>query len=224
MNLWIKICGNTSLADAQLAVEAGADAVGFIFAPSPRRATPEQVASITSHLPATIEKIGVFVNADFPEIVATVEQSGLTGIQLHSESPAELATQLRRRFGAGFRILQVIHYGADAIAQLAAVHPASAIDAVLVDSRTATAVGGTGISFDWAAARESIFTPGSSIKLVAAGGLNPANVAQAIGILHPWGVDVVTGVESSLGIKDPAKISAFIANARVRVVIPTVGF
>jgi phosphoribosylanthranilate isomerase len=214
MNLWIKICGNTSLADALLAAASGADAVGFIFAPSPRRVTPGQVALITPHLSKTIEKIGVFVDANFAEIASTVEQSGLTGAQLHSESPAELAAQLRHRFGEAFRILQVIHYGTDALAQLSIANAASAIDAVLVDSRTATAVGGTGIAFDWVAARQSIFTPERQLKLVAAGGLNPANVAQAIATLHPWGVDAVSGVEASPGIKDPGKVQAFVETAR----------
>ena len=214
MNLWIKICGNTSLADAQIAADSGADAVGFIFAPSPRRVTTDQVARITPYLPKAIEKIGVFVDANFAEIAATVEQSGLTGAQLHSESPVELAAQLRHRFGADFRILQVIHYGSDAPAQLWAASAAIAIDAVLVDSRTATAVGGTGIAFDWVAARQSIFTPESQLKLVAAGGLNPANVAEAIAILRPWGVDVVSGVEASPGLKDPGKVQAFVETAR----------
>ena len=214
MNLWIKICGNTSLADAQLAAASGTDAVGFIFAPSPRRVTREQVAIITAHLPHGVEKIGVFVDADFSTISATVEQCGLTGAQLHSESPAELAAQLRHRFGVSFRILRVIHFGADAPAQLLAASAASDIDAMLVDSRTATAVGGTGIAFDWDAARQSIFTSESHIKLVAAGGLNPGNVAQAIEILLPWGVDAVSGVELSHGVKDPAKVLAFVKAAR----------
>ena len=99
MTLWIKICANTSLADAQLAAQAGADAVGFVFAPSPRQVTPAQAAAIVPHLPAALEKIGVFVDAAFEEISATVEAAGLTGVQLHWDAPHSLPAQLRERFG-----------------------------------------------------------------------------------------------------------------------------
>ena len=98
-NLWIKICGNTSLEDAQLAADAGADAVGFVFAPSPRRVTPALVAAIVPQLPATLEKIGVFVDAPFAEIEATVQTSALTGVQLHFAAPPELPARLRAHFG-----------------------------------------------------------------------------------------------------------------------------
>ena len=214
MSIWIKICGNTSLADTQMAVDAGADAIGFVFAPSPRRVTSEQVAAIVPSLPASIEKIGVFVDAGFASIAAAVEQCGLTGVQLHSESPDERPAQLRERFGSGLRILRVIHFGDDAARQLQAVSVDVNLDGVLVDSRTATAVGGTGVTFDWEAARAAIFTGQGQLKLIAAGGLSPDNVAQAIDTLSPWGVDIVTGVESSPGRKDQAKVRAFVANAR----------
>lgn len=217
MSLWIKICANTSLADAQLAADAGADALGFVFAPSPRRVSPEQVAAITPHLPAEIEKIGVFVDADLGLISVAIELCGLTGVQLHSDGLGNLPSQLRSRFGAGLRILRVIHFGEAAAEQLSAAGGNPVIDGVLVDSRTATAVGGTGIAFDWQAARESIFTGHSQLKLIAAGGLNPANVADAIGTLNPWGVDVASGVESAPGKKDPVKVREFVANARAAV-------
>jgi phosphoribosylanthranilate isomerase len=214
MSLWVKICANTSLADAQLAADAGADAVGFVFAPSPRRVTPDQVAAITPHLPASTEKIGVFVDADFAAIAATVEQCGLSGVQLHSNVPGELSFQLRRRFGPSLRILRVIHFGEDSSEQLRAARADADIDGVLVDSRTATAMGGTGITFDWQAARATIFSGDSQLRLIAAGGLTPDNVAQAIATLSPWGVDVASGVESSPGHKDAQKVCAFVANAR----------
>jgi phosphoribosylanthranilate isomerase len=215
MSLWVKICGNTSLADAQLAADTGADAVGFVFAPSPRRVTPEQVAAIIPHLPASLEKIGVFVDDDFATVAAAVELAGLTGVQVHSGGPDALTTQLRERFGSDLRILRVIHFGEDAARQLDAVRTDASIDGVLVDSRTATAVGGTGIVFDWQAARATIFSEENSLKFIAAGGLNPENVAEAIATLHPWGVDVVTGVESSPGRKDADKVRAFVRQARV---------
>jgi phosphoribosylanthranilate isomerase len=214
MSLWVKICGNTSLADAQLAANAGADAVGFVFAPSPRRVTPEQVAAITPHLPGSMEKIGVFVDDDFATIAAAIELAGLTGVQVHSGGPDALTAQLRERFGPGLRILRVIHFGEDAARQLEAARTDTSIDGVLVDSRTATAVGGTGIAFDWEAARVTMFFGEDGLKLIAAGGLNPANVAEAIATLNPWGVDVVTGVEASPGRKDAGKVHAFVENAR----------
>jgi phosphoribosylanthranilate isomerase len=219
MSLWIKICGNTSLDDAMLAVDAGADAVGFVFAPSPRRVTAAEVASIVSHLPATVEKIGVFVDAPLSEIYATVRQCGLTGVQLHFDADPELPAKLRERLTPELRILRVVHFDAETAeensAQLARHVRNPHIDGVLVDSRTGAAVGGTGVAFDWAAARKTLFQDAEARKrLIAAGGLNPKNVAQAIATLRPWGVDVVSGVEAAPGRKDPDKVRAFVARAR----------
>jgi phosphoribosylanthranilate isomerase len=214
MSLWVKICANTSLEDAQLAADAGADALGFVFAPSPRRVTPAQVAAIVPQLPPTIEKIGVFVDASFEEITATVETAALTGVQLHFSAAPELPTQLRTRFGPSLRILRVVHFGAETTLSAASLDSDPNIDAILVDSRTATAVGGTGKTFDWADASKTLFQNAKAYKLIAAGGLTPDNVAEAISILCPWGVDVVSGVEAAPGRKDPAKVRAFIANAR----------
>ena len=212
MSLWVKICGNTSLADAQLAVDAGADAVGFVFAASPRRVTPAQVAEIAPHLPSQIEKIGVFVDTALDEILETVRFAGLSGLQLHAEYGADVPAELRRSLGADFRILRVVHFGPNAAEQAAAALRDAHVDAVLVDSRTATAVGGTGIAFDWQQARDTVF--GHAGRLVVAGGLTPENVAEAIATLYPWGVDVVSGVEAAPGRKDPAKVREFVANAR----------
>jgi phosphoribosylanthranilate isomerase len=214
MSLWIKICANTSLADAQLAADAGADAVGFVFALSPRRVTADLVAKIVRQLPAAIEKIGVFVDAGFDEIAQTVEATGLTGVQLHFDAPAALAAQLRERFGAELRILGVVHFDAKAGKRVAAIARDTHIDALLLDSRTAAAVGGTGVAFDWDAARGLIFDADGPMKFIAAGGLTPENVAEAIATLRPWGVDVVSGVEAEPGRKDPAKVLVFIARAR----------
>lgn len=213
MGLWIKICANTSLTDAQLAADAGADAVGFVFAPSPRRVTVEQVAQIAPLLPSTLEKIGVFVDASIEQIAKAVRACGLTGVQIHSEGAPDLPAQLRAELGPNLRILRVVHFGPGAPAQAALYATDPNVDAVLVDSRTATAVGGTGIAFDWDEAGRTIFGSGKA-NLIAAGGLNPANVADAIARLQPWGVDVATGVEASPGRKDPEKVRAFIANAR----------
>lgn len=211
MSLWIKICGNTSLEDAALATSA--DAVGFVFAPSPRQVTPEQVAAIVPQLPPALEKIGVFVDASFYDITTIVESCSLTGVQLHFDAPRDLPIRLRARFGQRLRIMRVVHF--DGGGATAAFHPqsASSVDAILIDSRATHAVGGTGMTFDWSAAQPT-FLQFADRRLVAAGGLTPENVADAIATLRPWGVDVVSGVEAAPGRKDPEKVRAFIANAR----------
>lgn len=216
MSLWIKICGNTSLNDAMLAAEAGANALGFVFAGSPRQITLEQAKAIVPQLPADVEKIGVFVDASFEEIAAAVETAGLTGVQLHFEPPDGLSTRLRRRFGPSLRILRVVHFREAESLDATALDDPDA-DGILVDSRAATAPGGTGIAFDWDAAGRSLFGGSGKVKLIAAGGLKPENVAEAIAKLRPWGVDVVSGVELAPGKKDAVKVRAFVANVRVAV-------
>jgi len=210
MKVWVKICANTSLENARVAADAGADALGFVFAPSPRRVTPAQAAAIVRELPSAIEKIGVFVDAPLEEIASTVEASGLTGVQLHWPGNGTLAAQLRARFGPELRILRVVHFAPDA-----AIPEDANADGFLIDSHTATAVGGTGVAYDWSLAATTLFRNVEARKpLIAAGGLTPENVAQAIARLRPWGVDVVSGVESSPGKKDAAKVRAFVAHAR----------
>jgi phosphoribosylanthranilate isomerase len=214
MSLWVKICANTSLEDAQIAAKAGADAVGFVFAPSPRRVTPAQVAAIVPHLPENLEKIGVFVNAALGEIEEAVRACGLTGIQLHSRAGSELPAQLRAKFGPTLRILRVVHFEAGAAESAAAITGDKNVDGILIDSRTATAVGGTGVRFDWTEAAKTVFLNARERRIIAAGGLTPENVTEAIATLRPWGVDVVSGVEAAPGRKDPRKVRDFVANAR----------
>jgi phosphoribosylanthranilate isomerase len=214
MSPWIKICGNTSLDDAMTAATAGADAVGFVFAPSPRRVKVDKVAIIAPQLPPEIEKIGVFVNAALDEIVATVQLCGLTGVQLHFSSVPQLPARLRLRLGPQLRILRAVHAGAEAKREAAAIAADPNVDAVLVDSRVGDVVGGTGVTFDWIEARKTVFSDAGKFKLIAAGGLNHANVAEAIAMLQPWGVDVASGVEASPGRKDPGKVRLFVARAR----------
>ncbi|MGH9599899.1 MAG: phosphoribosylanthranilate isomerase [Terracidiphilus sp.] len=219
MSLWIKICGNTSLADAELAVAAGADALGFVFAPSPRRVTAAQVAAIVPRLPEAIEKIGVFVDAPFDEIASAVRACGLSGVQLHFNAAPETPARLRASFGPQLSILRVVHFGAEAAAAIEIPDADANVDAFLVDSGSAAAPGGTGAAFDWEFARRTLFQNMAARKrrLIVAGGLTPVNVADAIATLRPWGVDVVSGVEAAPGRKDPEKIHAFIANARAAV-------
>jgi phosphoribosylanthranilate isomerase len=216
--MWIKICGNTSLEDARFATECGAHAVGFVFAPSPRQVGADLVRKITERLPPQVEKYGVFVDADFDEIVSTVAACGLTGVQIHRPSGGLLPFRLRQHFAQSLGrlgILRVLPYkGAEFEQQLKELGLNNAPDGVLVDSSTARAVGGTGTSFDWLEARSSFLRAAPHLRLIAAGGLAPENVKQAIQILRPWGVDVVSGVESAPGKKDPARVLAFIRSAQ----------
>jgi phosphoribosylanthranilate isomerase len=218
--MWIKICANTNLEDALLAAKSGADAVGFVFAPSKRQVTAAQVAAIVPALPEKLEKIGVFSEDDASEIAATVAETGLTGVQLHGGLDLELARQLREKLSSKITIIQTIHWKVDGASsnaaevteQLAAISREPAIDRVLIDSKTAKAAGGTGVSFDWTAASETLKAFGG--KLIVAGGLRPDNVAAAIEALKPWGVDVASGVEAAPGKKDPEKVLDFVAGAR----------
>jgi phosphoribosylanthranilate isomerase len=218
--MWIKICGNTSLEDARFAAESGAQAVGFVFAPSPRQVEPNLVSKITQQLPPQLEKYGVFVDAAFDEIVSTVAECNLTGVQIHRSSDESLLSRLRRHFAhfpRRINILRVLHYkDHDSLfdRQLSELAHNDALDGVLVDSSTTRAVGGTGTTFNWLQARNSFLRAAPHLRLIAAGGLLPENVKQAIQILRPWGVDVVSGVESAPGKKDPAKVQAFIRSAQ----------
>jgi phosphoribosylanthranilate isomerase len=220
--MWIKICGNTSLADAQHAANSGASAVGFVLAPSPRRVTVDQVRAISPHLPRNVERYGVFVNASFDEIVIAVREADLTGVQLHSNEDPDLPRRLRAHFAAAapapVSILAVLSFRDDMEPQVQAIARDAtrdgAIDALLIDSRSPTGHGGTGTRYDWQAAQHLFRTVAPQLRFIAAGGLNPDNVAEAIRTLTPWGVDVATGVEAAPGRKDPARVAAFIRNAR----------
>jgi phosphoribosylanthranilate isomerase len=218
--MWVKICGNTRLEDCLRAHELGADAVGFVFARGKRTVTAAEVAEITKHLPATLEKIGVFTSRDAEEIARTATAAGLTGVQLHGPLDRGLLDALLESSFIG-RTIQVLHWRTDLSAeaqgegfsaQIRSINDWDPVDAVLVDSQTAVAAGGTGIPFDWAAVAPLIRR--SRPPVVAAGGLRPENVAEAVQTLRPWGVDVSSGVEEAPGVKSAAKMGDFIRNAQ----------
>jgi phosphoribosylanthranilate isomerase len=225
--MWIKICGNANLDDAQMAAQLGADAVGFVFAPSVRQVTPAAVALITPHLPAGIERVGVFPavaddEAGADQIVRAAQQAGLTAVQLHGAVSLPLLQRLRHLLDGQIKIIQTVHWqvdanpgnGASVLHQLSEIASQGIVERILIDSKVGLATGGTGISFDWDAARSVFASTTGELRLIVAGGLRPDNVTEAISRLNPWGVDVSSGVEAVPGRKSPEKLAAFISNAR----------
>ena len=214
---WIKICGTTNLDDALASVEAGADALGFVFAPSPRRISPRDAAKMIAGLPAAVEKIGVFVNQSAELLLDTVRTAGLTGVQLHGEEDGKFARQLREKC-AEIRIIKTVSMreaGEGSGKALAlATQPQSGFDALLLDSGGNGKRGGTGIVFDWQQAAPLARLLARKFRLIIAGGLAPENAGKALRLFQPWGLDVVSGVEQAPGKKDRAKLQAFVAAVR----------
>ncbi len=209
---WIKICGNTNLEDAQAAIAAGANALGFIFAAhSPRCITPEKAAEIIAGLPPEVEKVGVFADEAIERVQAVAQQAKLTAIQLHGSETAEHARQLDSPCeGCRLRVFKSLHLSEAtgmtfAQSRVLGEH----FDALLLDSAK-PGQGGTGRTFDWEHATPLIKMLAVTSKLIVAGGLTPQNVGEAIAKFRPYGVDTVTGVERSPGKKDHDKLRAFI--------------
>jgi phosphoribosylanthranilate isomerase len=210
MRTWIKICGTTCVEDALTSIEAGADALGFIFAPSKRRVTPQQAQQIIDSLPQEVEKIGVFMNSTAAEVASVVSEVKLTGIQMHGEEfPPEIYAYLPRERRDSMRKIKTIQVRDGVVLGKSnnfVVAPGM-VDAWLLDSGA-----GSGKTFDWKAARA--WMEGRPERFVVGGGLSPENVVDAMRMLHPWGVDVVTGVEREPGRKDPEKLRAFVQAVR----------
>jgi phosphoribosylanthranilate isomerase len=208
----IKICGLCRPEDAAWAAEAGADYLGVVLAPGGRRSRSlEEAASIFGAAPDA-RRVGVFVDAGVDEVVAAARRLGLAVVQLHGGEAPRVAAELRA--AGGWQVWKAIR-PRDRSEFLAGVEAYGAVvDAILVDGWSAAAPGGTGARFPWdevAAARSSV-PPG--LRLFVAGGLDPANVAEAVARLAPDGVDVSSGVEAVVGEKAPEKVRAFIAAAR----------
>lgn len=198
----VKICGLTSLADAQAAVAAGADALGFMFySQSPRCITPAAAREIIAQLPPLIARVGVFVNPT-PEAVRDAIACGVDTLQFHGEEPLEFCRQFAQPVIKALRLRD-----ADS---LQACLPYRGLP-WLLDSYVPGLRGGTGARFNWdlaVAARKE------NPCIILAGGLTPDNVAEAVRQVHPFAVDVSSGVELSPGRKDPAKVRAFVAAAK----------
>lgn len=197
----IKFCGITSMADAQLAVAAGAWAVGLIMWPGSPRACETAVAvEIAATLHRRAEIVGVFVNPTLEHVTRAADEIGLTMLQLHGEEGPLFCAEAARRTGC--RVIKAARVRARAdIQALAAFHTAFH----LLDSHAEGLRGGTGQTFAWELARDHH----ESAELILSGGLKPENVAEAIGVVHPFAVDVASGVEAAPGRKHPGKIRAF---------------
>lgn len=222
--LWVKICGMTSAEDAVAAVEAGADAIGLIFAPGKRQIDADTAKEITQKLPKTVDKVGVFANQSAQQIEEIAAEVGLTAVQLHGDESPEFARTLFRHGGrrtrAQMRVFKTLHVtnGIEGIAReflMSRCVDGFLLDSVVHNSTTGeTERGGTGQTFDWYRANE--FLPGvqRETRVIVAGGLSPANVGEAVRTLQPWGVDVCSGVELEPRKKDWEKLRAFVAAAR----------
>lgn len=197
--MFVKICGITTEDDALLAVAMGADAVGFIFAPSPRQVTARVVYDITRRLPPEILTVAVFKDEAPSRVLELADRAGVKAVQLHGRETPEQAQEVARQFP---RVIKAFAAGSTMVGR-AKEYPG---DIVLVDSATP----GSGQVFDWGLVDE---VP-AGLKILLAGGLDPDNVARAVAEVRPWGVDVASGVELTPGRKDPRKVKAFIAAAR----------
>ncbi len=203
MSVKVKICGITNLADGLAALEAGADALGFVFyEKSPRAVTVEQAAEIVRQLPPFVMKVGVFVNPAPDLVVRASSECGLTLLQFHGDEPPDFC----RQFGLmSMKALRV--RDADSLQTLMDY----ATDAWLLDAYSPEKLGGTGETFNWDLATQAQ-SWGRPIFL--AGGLTPDNVGEAVTRVKPFGVDVSSGVESEPGRKDHAKVKAFVQAAK----------
>lgn len=203
MSARIKICGITKTADALAAVEAGADALGFIFyEKSPRFVSLQTVAEISKKIPPFTMRVGVFVNAPEDFIRRAMAECGLTMLQFHGDESPEFCLRFGIMSMKAFRV-----HGPETLAEI----PQYQTDAYLLDAYSSTTLGGTGEKFNWSLAVEAQKF-GKPIFL--AGGLTPENVAEAIRQVRPFAVDVSSGVESVPGKKDHAKVRAFLAAAK----------
>ncbi|MCI0704381.1 MAG: phosphoribosylanthranilate isomerase [Planctomycetia bacterium] len=207
----IKICGVTTPEDARFAAEAGADAVGLNFYPqSPRFISPQTAMSIVRALPAFTSAVGVFVGMQIRQVCATAFQLGLRGVQTYDEQPPSEDTFPFAHVPA-FRVKDAT--GLDHVRRFveAAKSLGRVPSAILIDSHVPGLMGGTGQAAPWELLRG--FDVG--VPLILAGGLTPENVAEAITLVRPWGVDVASGVESAPGRKDPEKVALFVKNVQI---------
>lgn len=202
----VKICGITTGADAHMAVAAGADMIGLNFyPPSPRYVTPEQAQAIVARLPADVPAVGVFVNASLDEVIRVAQTSGVQIVQLHGDESPAMCQQLPWRIVKTFRFTDQVQ--PEMMRQYR-------VEAFLIEGFHATVYGGGGAQADW----PRVAALHHYGRIILAGGLTPENVREAIRIVHPYAVDVCSGVEATPGTKDWLKVEAFIHNAKDAVI------
>jgi phosphoribosylanthranilate isomerase len=223
---WVKICGMTNLEDALTAVEAGADAVGFVFyEKSPRCVSVEAAREIVEKLPKGVEKVGVFVGESVERVRAVGQRAGLTMVQTYPNFHDRLSIPDDRFLERLSRV--IVALPASQLRQEESDNPdvivgfrvsngfRDRVAAVLLDSGTSGRPGGTGEKFDWQSVVPMTDLMGrAGLRLIVAGGLTPESVVEAMRVLTPWGVDVASGVEARPGKKDPEKVRAFVKAVR----------
>ncbi|NIM07383.1 MAG: N-(5'-phosphoribosyl)anthranilate isomerase [Armatimonadetes bacterium] len=215
MQALVKICGTTNLDDALCAVEAGADALGFVFAKSPRQVEPEQVKEITSQLPSHVLSVGVFVNGSLRTILTTVAASGVKAVQLHGDEPPEAVEEISQHMPtyeketAGWPLLVKV-FAPRQESDLEILEKYTAAQAFLIDAHVEGVRGGTGKRADWGLAKAAK----KYGRVILAGGLSPENIGEALSQVDPFGVDIISGVEAAPGKKDPVKVREFVRLVR----------
>ena len=198
----VKICGMTSIADAHVAVEAGADMIGLIFyPPSPRYVTPAQARAIVASLPAGFPTVGVFVNASLATLTCVAQASGVQMVQLHGDESPETCRQLP------WRVVKTFRFTAQVQPEMMRQYT---VEAFLIEGFHAEVYGGGGARADW----QRVAALHHYGHIILAGGLTPENVREAIHIVRPYAVDVCSGVEATPGTKDWHKVRAFVRHAK----------
>jgi phosphoribosylanthranilate isomerase len=200
----IKVCGITNIEDARTAAEAGADAIGLVFAESPRKVGVEEAREVAAALPEDILKVGVFVNEEPGEVVRIAREVGLDYVQLHGDEGPEDVTAAR---GSGVKVIKALRVR-DA-ADLAEIDGYGA-DLYLLDAYSEKARGGTGTRFDWGLAKSLK----GRANILISGGLGPENVRDAVSFFEPWGVDASSSLESAPGKKDRDRVRRFVFAAK----------
>jgi len=201
---FVKICGITRPEDARAAVRAGADAVGFVFAPSPRRISPSDAGAIADLLHPSVQRIGVFVDETPANVLQIIDQAGLDGVQLQGSESAQFVIDLRAERPA-LTIFKVVRSAAAGeLAQAEGLE----VDAIFIDPKDAADPTAPVEPIPVDTLREL------SIRFIVAGGLTPSNVGALVAEVRPWGVDVSGGVEERPGEKDPEKVRSFIRAVR----------
>ena len=200
-NVQIKICGITNLEDASMAVDRGANALGFIFAPSPRKIAPQKVRKIVQSIPPFVKTVGVFVNETLATIREVMQYCGLDLVQLHGDESPAFCDELMPYTIKSLRVKD------DSCLQTSRAYRGK-VRALLLDTYSEEKVGGTGKTFDW---KLAIKVKKTGIPIILAGGLGPTNVNLAIQTVNPYAVDVNSGIEEYPGKKDPVLMKALMA-------------